>query len=341
LGHKVKRSEDFAAAASTPQRACLEGIRWADAVVLLLGERYGAPQASGLSATHEEYEEAKQRRPVLAFIQAGIDPEPQQRAFIEEVRSWESGRVTGSFTTPEDLQAAVTRALHELELSTRAGAPDEGEMLQRAHALLPQRMGYSSPTLALVVVGGPRQPVLRPSELEDPGLERDLLREALLGVHSVFLTEEGTKSRVEGNALVVEQPSVSVRVDDLGSITITQPARLDDRWASRIPDLIEEDVRGRIVQALGLSAWVLDRVDNLHRLSTVLPVVALTDAAYLPWRTRDEHNRSPSRATMPMRVGNTEVVTLSPASRPRAALLHQRDELADDFVALLRQRYRA
>ncbi len=339
LGHEVRRSEDFAASAASPQRACLEGVRWADAVLLLLGERYGATQTSGLSATHEEYREAKERRPLLAFVQAGIKPEPKQGTFIEDVRSWESGRITSSFTTPDDLQGAVTRALHELELSMSAGGADEGEMLQRAQDLLPQRMGYSSPTLALVVVGGPRQPVLRPSELEDRSLERDLLREALLGDRSVFVTEEGTRSRVEGNALIVEQQSASVRVDDLGSVVITQPARAEDRRSSGIADLIEEDLRDRILRSLGLAAWILDRVDNLHRLSSVLPVMALNNAGYMPWRTQEEHDRSPNSATMSMR-SRDEVVMLSPATRPRPALVHQRDDVADDFVALLRRRFR-
>ena len=39
LRHEVKRSEDFGAAADTPQQACLAGVRWADVVVLLLGAR--------------------------------------------------------------------------------------------------------------------------------------------------------------------------------------------------------------------------------------------------------------------------------------------------------------
>ena len=68
LGHEVKRSEDFPASPATPQQACLAGVRWADVVILLLGSRYGQVQPSGLSATHEEYEEAKERHPVLCLL---------------------------------------------------------------------------------------------------------------------------------------------------------------------------------------------------------------------------------------------------------------------------------
>lgn len=52
-------------------------------VVLLVGERYGQPQESGLSPTHEEYEEARERKPVLTFVQRGarreVRPDPAVR----------------------------------------------------------------------------------------------------------------------------------------------------------------------------------------------------------------------------------------------------------------------
>jgi len=50
LGHQAIRAEDFGAAPASPQEVCLRGVRAADVVVLLVGARYGYPQASGLSA---------------------------------------------------------------------------------------------------------------------------------------------------------------------------------------------------------------------------------------------------------------------------------------------------
>jgi hypothetical protein len=58
LGHQVVRAENIPASPGTPQQACLAAVRDSDLVVLLIGERYGYPQLSGLSATHEEYREA-------------------------------------------------------------------------------------------------------------------------------------------------------------------------------------------------------------------------------------------------------------------------------------------
>ncbi len=50
LGHEVLRAEDFGAQPDSPQIACLSAVRQAQAVILLIGDRYGATQPSGLSA---------------------------------------------------------------------------------------------------------------------------------------------------------------------------------------------------------------------------------------------------------------------------------------------------
>src|SRR5207249_8235965 len=84
LDHEVRRSEDFAASTASPQQVCLEGVRWADVVVLLLGERYGDVQPSELSPTHEEYREARDSKDVIAFTHRAAEREPAQTEFVEE-----------------------------------------------------------------------------------------------------------------------------------------------------------------------------------------------------------------------------------------------------------------
>src|SRR5438309_6616909 len=79
LRHEVKLAEDFAASSATPQQACLAGVRWAEVVILILGARYGEPQTSGLAPTHEEYREARERCPVLIFVERDAKFEPAQR----------------------------------------------------------------------------------------------------------------------------------------------------------------------------------------------------------------------------------------------------------------------
>jgi len=78
LRHEPVMVEEFGARPHSPQVACLQGLREADIVMLVLGERYGAAQpGSQISATHEEYRDAKGRKPVIAFVQGGIAPEPR------------------------------------------------------------------------------------------------------------------------------------------------------------------------------------------------------------------------------------------------------------------------
>lgn len=337
LRHEVKRSEDFGASANAPQQACLAGVRWADVVVLLLGARYGDRQSSGISATHEEYQEAKSRCPVLAFVQRDVDREAAQQEFIEEVRSWAGGVLTGDFASSEELHDAATRALHELELAQQAGPVDEGELAERAHELIPDRYGFQGATLCVATACGPRQQVLRPSELDEPSLERDLHREALLGEHAVLDTAQGVQPRVIGESLLLEQAQASLLVDSLGSVRLTVPAA---EAGTGLPVLIEEDVADRLARSLRLTAWILDRIDAVRRLSHVAPTVALLSAAYLGWRTHAEHAASPNTVQMPMNVGDRVVVALTPPVRPRAALTHEVSEIVEDFLALLGRAYR-
>jgi hypothetical protein len=338
LGHDVKRSEDFAASPDTPQRACLAGVRWSDVVVLLLGPRYGDRQPSGMSATHEEYREARQeQRDVLAFLQRDAELEPDQQAFVDEVRGWEGGVLTGGFATSEELEAAVTRALHDLELARQTAPLDESEVSARAVDLVPDRRDSHGGSLCIAVAGGPRRQVIRPAELEDPELQRDLHREVLLGEHAAFDTTEGVRTRIDGSAFRVEQDHASLLVDALGSVCLVRSAL--DREASGLPVIIEEDLSNRIAHGLRLAGWILDRIDHPRRLTHVAPAVALLSASYLGWQTRAEHVSSPNTVQMPMNVGDRVVVTLTPAVHPRASLTHTVGELTEDFVALLRQAY--
>ena len=125
LRHEVKRAEDFTASAATPQQTCLAGVRLADVVILLVGSRYGDRQDSGLSATHEEYREARNRCPVLVFIQQNVNFESEQEVFVREVQAWSTGHFTSAFSTPDDLRDQLTAALRDLELSRAVGPVDE------------------------------------------------------------------------------------------------------------------------------------------------------------------------------------------------------------------------
>jgi hypothetical protein len=91
------------------------------------------------------------------------------------------------------------------------------------------------------------------------------------------------------------------------------------------------------MNAIQFSGWLLDRIDPLHRLTDVVPVVQLAGTGYTPWRTRAEHAASPT--SMQMR-GNTEAVvaTLTPSRRHRQALAHDATRITEDLITLLRRK---
>lgn len=97
LGYEPVMAEKIGAKPQTPQVPCLDGLRQAGLVLLLLGADYGAKQNSGFSATHEEYRDAKGNRPIMAFVRSGITHDPEQMRFIKEVEGWEAGQFRGSF----------------------------------------------------------------------------------------------------------------------------------------------------------------------------------------------------------------------------------------------------
>src|SRR5262249_5267671 len=155
--------------------------------VLLLGASYGSAEGDSISPTEEEYREARERGDVLVFVQSGVSREPRQERFVNEVRQWAGGHYTGSFSTPAELQDRVTTALHELELSRSAGPVNESEMRERAHALLPRsHRSTSSPRLCAILVGAPKQQIIRPAALETPELVEQILQAATFGTHRVF-----------------------------------------------------------------------------------------------------------------------------------------------------------
>ena len=340
LGYQPARAEDYSASSSSPRMACLAGVRSADAVVLILGSEYGSCQASGLSATHEEYREARETsRPVLAFIEEGAEPEGPQADFIREVQNWEQGHYTASFRGATDLQAKVTLGLHRHSLDRAATPPDEDELEERAWSLVPSRAYTNGPLLVVAIVGGPSRQVIRPAELESVELCRYLQDQAHGGPEAVLSHSSGTDASIRANTIILEQrdSGASVTFSETGSIVVAQPTIRQDSWQFGIPSIIEEEITERIVRALRFGARVLDHVDPNQRISHVAIIAALLGAGYLPWRTREEQNRNPHAATMGMSGRDRIGAALSPPTRQRAALSSDTERLAEDLTVRLRR----
>jgi hypothetical protein len=341
LRHEPIMAEEFGPRPHSPQVACLAELRQADIVVLILGEHYGSEQPAGLSATHEEYREAKGRKPVIAFVQEQVLLDPQQRDFVREVQGWEEGLFRGGFSEAADLKVALTRALHDYELAIAVGPVDQNELIQRALAQLgpTQNSRYSSgrATVNVSVAGGPRQSVLRPIEIEKPALADALHQAALFGPNRLFDSSLGVRREIEAEALVLEQERGQSRIslNEQGSILLTLPVSETGRM---LPELIYEFVQKQISDALAYASWVLDHIDPTQRLTHVAVAASISNAEHTGWRTLRESEANPNQMSISM-MSN---VTRAPVhvTRARAALRLDTIHIVEDLIVPLRRQWR-
>ena len=342
LGHEPVMAEDFGVRVQSPQIACLDGLRQSGIVVLILGASYGAKQRSGLSATYEEYREAKGSRPVIAFVQEGVDRDSDQAGFVKEVQAWEGGLFRGGFRTADELRALITRGLHEWELANAAGPVNPQELLQRALNALPDEdrgSRASGVDLILSIAAGPSQTILRPSEIEKPTLADDLLQAALFGPNKIFSPGKPSAPEMEDNALILRQGNgtPSITLDPQGSVMFRLPV---DRPLGIGPVIIQEDVEASLTSALRYASWLLDRIDPSQRLTHVALAATFSGAERLVWRTRSEQQASPNSYTMGWGQKERRPVHLTPPHKARAALALDPHHLVEDLATLLRRAWK-
>lgn len=346
LRHEPVMAEDFGALPTSPQIACLHGLRQSDMVVLVLGDSYGAVQpGSGLSATHEEYREARQTKPVLAFVQQGVTPDPQQAAFIAEVQGWEGGLFRGGFDDPADLQAGVIRALHDNEVASVVGAVDPDELARRAAALIPpeNRNMVTAASLDIALAAGPTQRILRPVEIEAQSLADSLLQTALFGPNQILDRALGNQVALAGGALTIAQErGGSVRLDEHGSLLLRLPIDENTRRRSGMDMggmmvLLEEVIQARLSTALGYAAATVELIDPTQRITDVAIAVRVAGAEYRAWRTQAQHAASPNSMSIGM-GGDRDRPPVGTVQR-RAALRLDRTRLIEDLIVPLRRQF--
>lgn len=345
LRHEAVMAEDFGAQPTSPQIACLRGLRESDMVILVLGEGYGfVPPGSALSATHQEYREARETKPVLAFLQEGIDPDPEQAAFIAEVQAWEGGLFRGTFRHPDDLQDGVTRALHDVTLANATGPVDEREMMARALAMFaPENRNQALPAmLELVVVGGPGQRILRPAEMEAPQLVEHLEQVALYGDSRLFDRSLGVISGLDGSDLVLRQEGgASIRITEQGSVSLRMPldrprsARGFDAMSGLV--VIEETVKEGIGIALAYAAGVLEKIDRTQRLTHLAIALRIAGAEHRGWRTLAQHAAN----TTSIQIGHGGMRERQPITSMvrRSVLGLDRSAMVEDLLIPLRRQF--
>lgn len=336
LGCEVRRCEDFGALERSPQEACLKGVRWADAVVLILGERYGGLLPSGISATHEEYHEARNRGTALAFVQTNADSELRQRDFVDEVRDWQGGLTTESFADPDELQRKVTRALHDFALRKAAAPFDVAVLRSEALSRIPERSLAPPPTAHVAVAVAPEVTILSPLELQDDSMRRKVRGLALLGPNAVLDPSVGSSFQLTGDLLdLLQSSSCHLAIDQRGYLWMS--ADVTHRGGGIVPlgVVLEEELAEMIARMFRLASELLDVTDHSHRLTHVLPVTVL-NRGHAALRTRDEQAASPSSFSIPM-APERHVADWPRDVLTRPALSRDAESLARNVVAQFTQ----
>lgn len=343
LGHEAIMAEDLRAQANSPQVACLQGLRSADLVVLILVDCYGSPQpGSGVSPTHEEYLEARGAKPILLFVQEGVEPEPRQAELLREAQGWQGGLFREGFSDAEQLRRLITRSIHAYELSHASAPLDVAALVREAEGLVAdghRDRGQGGPMLRFALVGGPARQLLRPAELEDEGLADAIQQRAMFGSPRLFERDAGIERRIEGDALVLEQEGgARISMDENGRIHLRLP--LERRtgqgrgFGGFMLAIIQESVVRELANSIAFSAWLLDHVDATQRVSHAAMSAKIEASAHLGWRTQAEQDASPNSGTMRMGEAPSRPATLD---RPRAALKFDAARLAEDLMVPLRR----
>lgn len=161
LGFQALMAETAAASPDPSRQALLPLVEQSDAVVLILGTRYGFITPSGTSPTEDEFNHARAlAKPIFVFVQRGVVRDAEQDDFVGRVGGgWEHGTFTGFFSEPSELALGVVKALTTFQATVRANVAVPMAQ-QRALDLAAgdgrqRNPGNNALRIALVPVGAP------------------------------------------------------------------------------------------------------------------------------------------------------------------------------------------
>ncbi len=300
-GAEPVRAEDFPAAGHSPRNACLDGVASADALVLLLGDRYGFVGPSGKAVTEEEYEEARRtHKRVLVFLQEPATRESRQEAFASEVQSFVGGHWRKTFRSPEELTKLVREAVSAADLSAgphlerRAGARIDAALNRR----LPEAQGIV--WLQAVWTTLRDEEVVDPLDLGDEAFKRRVLHLAHGSEPPLLSYEEGKQTDVTTSHLRIRQGDVGARRQDRdlavieihadGTLAIAANVSGTEARSGRMEEgvfamyfLAPSVVRDRLERAWAFASdWWTDR-DPYRRHEPLLFNLALQDVGARHW----------------------------------------------------------
>lgn len=348
LGHKPVMAEDFGARSDSPQITCLKGVRESDAVILILGSRYGAKQQQGLSATHEEILEARTTKPLIIFLETGCKPEPEQEKLINEVSIWEKGLFREDFTSAEDLFEKSVKAISQLQLAHALLPVDPEGLKYRAVQNLPkgnQSTYQSSARLQLSFAVGPNSTIIRPAQIDSKELINSMSQQALFGSRPIFDKKIGINDTLDNDSLCISQDVNRdrhnlIRLSPSGDILLVLSLPSN---SGGLPVLIEEHVSDALSKGFDYASWLLNEIDSTQRLTHIVPAVSVSGASSMGWCKLSEHQASPNTMTHSY-LGSgqkEEPVLLNPAHIVRQSFILDKRSYVEDFMALMRRMWQS
>lgn len=301
-GCEPVRAEDFPAAGHSPRNACLDGVRSADALVLLLGLRHGFLAPSGKAVTEEEYEEARRcHRRVLVFLEDVPDREPPQEAFVERVQEFVDGHWRKTFRDSVELTRLVREAVTEADLTV---APHlENRARERIDAALRRRPPESQGIVWLETAWTTLrdEEVVDPVDLGDAAFQRQLQRLAHERDPPLCSYEQPKRTEVSTSSLTITQADpaawreardlVALEICSDGTLSIAQnvngtEARTGVTDSDSMFDmyfLAPSVVRERLERAWAFAASWWNERDRHKRHDPLLFNLALHDVGSRRW----------------------------------------------------------
>lgn len=306
-----------------PARAtCVAMVEDCDIYLLILGEEYGdAMPGTGKSPTEEEWTVARNLgKPTVVFKKAGIDPTPEQAAFIKKVEDYESGVWRYTFTDAADLISQLEDAL---KTATDALQPAVATRLATAPTVhwLPEHRGAGGGTvLETHVIAVPEAAPLLAATLDD--LQETIAtagrRARLFGIGqaldvSVSAAFVSAEARDRG-------ATAGIRVERDGAVTVWQ----DLPSSNHIGVVLDED---RFVQWVARDLRIASSLDVLEG-DRVVVAAGFANVTMLGFPT--EYNGM----TLPFAAAGRKAVQPEPmVAWPRDALEVGADDIAREVVA--------
>ena len=324
-------AEDFAAQSSSSRNACSDGVESADALVLLLGPRYGWVAPSGRSATEEEYQEARRRHiPILVFVQDGGSREPDQQDFVDRVEDYVHGHFRKSFQSSHDLKQLVKEAVMERDLTAvpqrLAGAESR---IREALDRRPRDNQHSVwMKTAWTTLRG--EEVVDPLTLTDDGFKNQVLRLGHNGEPALFRYERPKQAEASASRLSITQGTLRGATADEdatvvtihGDGTLTVLRNVTGGQANHDPNLSivtmhrldPNIVRDRLERAWSFALAWWNEHDRFLRHDSLLYNIGLYDIGHRSFEDPGEHTWG-GGLPIPPECPHNPLIVLEPSQR--------------------------